>query len=301
MGVRGWVSSAVCGAGLLLAGCGGSVPQPNLLAGNWLIAGPMPTDQLQLPPVTNGFSLAMTFDVTGNEVTAVGFGNAPCQEAPSSPPPILGPASVSFSTSATGTVAADGSFSMQAPANLFVGAMSIQGKAPQTSSGEWSGNYAASVNSAFPALCTGSYSGTIAATSFPLINGVYVGTGSLETIVNGVPSTAAVMFQATLKQGGTVVDMTTGKPLASNLVLGGSIRVQGSPCFTSGVASSFPNSSVAGNLVVAVFTMDDGSTLSIEGTLTDPTEARLATALALVNGGQCDKNIYQLQELDRQS
>jgi hypothetical protein len=262
----------------------------------------MPTNQLQLPPVNEGFRLAMTFDVSGNNIVASGFANAPCQLASPLPPPVLGPISVTFGTSATGTVAADGSFSMQTPANFALSSISIQGKAPKTNGGEWPGSYTASLNPAFGPPCTGGSAGTFTATSFPLIDGVYVGTGSLQTTVNGVSGTSPVTFQVALEQGGLVADKVTGKLFSSNMALAGSIRVQGSPCFTSGVMSSFPQSGVEGNQVVALFTMDDGSTLRISGSLTDATETRI-TSVASVTAGPCGKVPYffQLPELDRQS
>jgi hypothetical protein len=65
-----------CGFGLLLCGCGGGsapvAPAVSPLAGNWLIVGPMPTDEFPLP-AASGFRLAMTFDVTGNKIVASGF------------------------------------------------------------------------------------------------------------------------------------------------------------------------------------------------------------------------------------
>jgi hypothetical protein len=196
-------------------------------------------------------------------------------------------------------VAADGSFSVQTPQNLPIASISIQGKAPID--GEWQGSYTASLNPSVGPTCMGSSTGTVTAISFPLISGVYVGTGSLQTGVNGISGMTSVTFQATLQQGGTVIDQTTAKPVSSNLALAGSIRVQGSPCFTSGVISPLPQSAVEGNLVVATFTMDDGSTLRIQGALTDASETRITTNAATVTGGQCDKNFYQLPELDRQS
>ncbi len=60
-------------------------PAVSPLAGNWLITGPMPTNVLQLAPLS-GFRLAMTFDVTGNNLKASGFTNQPCSnQDPSSP------------------------------------------------------------------------------------------------------------------------------------------------------------------------------------------------------------------------
>jgi hypothetical protein len=301
MWVRSGFFCAACGVATLLSGCGGSstpsAPAVSPLAGNWLIVGPMPTNTLQFPPVT-GFRLAMTFDVTGNNIVGAGFVNAPCQLG-SSPSGILSAVSVSFGTSATGTVAADDSFSVQT-SSVPVGSISIQGKMPQASSGEWPGSYTASINPPIGPPCNGSSAGTVTATSFPLISGTYVGTGSSQTTVNGVST--PVTLEVTMQQGGTVVDQVTGKPFSSNLVLTGSIRVHGSPCFTSGVMSSSPMSGVEGNQVIATFTMDDGSTLRLQGAMIDPTEARI-TSIASVIAGQCGKVpfFFQVPELDRQN
>ena len=115
MKLPAWVFIAACGVGSLLSGCGGGSSSPSALAGNWLIVGPMPTNQLQLPPATSGFELAMTFDVTGNNIVGAGFVSAPCQQTSS--PILLGTVGVLFETGASGTVAADGSFSVQTSAN----------------------------------------------------------------------------------------------------------------------------------------------------------------------------------------
>jgi hypothetical protein len=40
---------------------------------SFLIVGPMPTNGIQFPPPPSGFRLAMTFDVTGNNVIAGGL------------------------------------------------------------------------------------------------------------------------------------------------------------------------------------------------------------------------------------
>jgi hypothetical protein len=259
----------------------------------------MPTNVLQLPPVTGVFRLAMTFDVTGNNIVASGYADVPCQTPSSSPPPILVPISLSSVIYGSGTAGADGSFSVQTPANFPVGSISIQGQVPQTDGGEWPGSYTASFNPTFGPPCTGSSAGTFTATSFPLIDGVYVGTG-----VNGITRTL-VTVQVTLKQGGTVVDQVTGKPFSSNVALAGSIRVQGSSCFTSGTMNSLPLSGVEGNQVVASFSMDDGSTLTLGGSLTDITEGHIAVSAnaVLIAGGNCGglTNAIQLSGLDRQN
>src|ERR1700760_4348922 len=116
MTVRAWLSFAACGVGLLLSGCGGGRPAPaapvvSPLAGNWLIVGPMPTNTITFPP-SNTFRLAMSFDVTGNNITATGFANGAC--TPVSPTSIV-ETSFSFGALATGTIASDGTFTVQSP------------------------------------------------------------------------------------------------------------------------------------------------------------------------------------------
>lgn len=300
MKLRAWFSFAACGAGLLLSGCGGSAPASpapvapavSALAGNWLIAGPMPTNGFNESP---GFRLALTFDVTGNNVTASGFGSNSCSNAESS---------FGFGSLATGTIAADGSFSLQTPSSFPDLAMSIQGNVPKVTGSPWVGSYTVSLAPPrVPVTCDTNVTGTFTATPFPLVSGVYAGTGTTSAIVNGVLTTSPIAFQVTLHQGGTVTNPVTGTSLSSNSALSGSIRVQGSPCFTSGVTGVMPPSEVEGNQVVANFMMDDGSTLSILGSITDATETRIMTHVATVIGGQCGTvpSIYQLPELDLQS
>lgn len=293
MNVRAWLSLAACGAGLLLSGCGSTAgptsvkPTASALAGNWLIAGPLPTND---PNTATGFRLALTFDVTGNNIVAGGFGSNFCDNA-----------GYRFGSVASGTVAADGSFTMTTSVTYPFATGTIKGMVPQVIGGPWSGSYALSLGTPAPA-CDANLSGTFVATSFPLVSGIYVGTGSVQT-TSGV--TMPLTFQVSLQQGGTLTNPVNGatSTIFSNAVLTGSIRVQGSPCFSSGVTSAKPASSVEGNTVSAAFTMDDGSTLSMEGVLTDLTEGHIATSFVLVSGGKCGTIpfAYQLAGLDRQS
>jgi hypothetical protein len=294
------LSFTACGFGLLLCGCGSSAkptpvaPAGNALAGNWLLVGPMPTNGLVLG---TGFRLALTFDVNGSNVTAAGFGNDSCGNAESS---------FGFGNLATGTIAADGSFVLQTPANFPEGTMSIQGTVPKASDSSWTGSYLISFDAPIvPPTCDKSLTGTFTATPFPPVSGVYVGTGSTETFANGKSTTTPVTFQVSLQQGGMLTNLVNGatSPLFSNLVLTGSIHVQGSPCFSSGATAVTPASSVEGNMVHAAFLMDDGSTLNLLGSLTDVTEGHIATNLPLVTGGKCGgiTTVIQLPGLDRQS
>ncbi|HTC76120.1 MAG TPA: hypothetical protein VK684_11130 [Edaphobacter sp.] len=141
------------------------------------------------------------------------------------------------------------------------------------------------------------------------MSGVYVGKGSTLGGVNGVPKAMPVTLQVTLQQGGTVTNPGNGAAsnYFSNVLLTGNIKVQGSPCFSSGATRSTPASSVIGNMVSARFLMDDGSTLSLLGPLTDVTEGHISTGIILVQGGNCGDpsgvptNAIVVPGLDRQS
>jgi hypothetical protein len=299
------LSFTACGIGLLLSGCGGgSTPAAvSPLAGNWLLVGPMPTNEIAiLGPLpmneldsTAGVRLAMTFDVVGNQVIAGGFGNNFCDNIQSG---------FDFGGVAAGILATDGSFTAT-PANTLLETVSIKGTAPKGRGEPWSGSYTVSLGGPLAPACDANLSGTFTATSFPLVSGVYVGTGSTLGGVNGVPKAVPVTLQVTLQQGGMVTNPGNGAAsnYFSNFLLTGSIKVQGSPCFSSGATQSRPASGVIGNMVDARFLMDDGSTLSLLGPLTDITEGHIATNIVLVTGGNCGgiSNVIRLPGLDRQS
>jgi hypothetical protein len=303
MNVRAWLSFAACGVGLLLGGCGGGstppapvTPAVSPLAGNWLLVGPMPTNEFSfapVPPQPSPVRLAMTFDVVGEQVIAGGFGNSFCDNSQGS---------FSFGGVASGILAEDGSFTA-APANNSFEAISIKGTAPQKSGDSWSGSYAVSLSGPATPACAASLSGTFTATSFPLVSGVYVGTGSTVVGTNSAP----VTLQVTLQQGGTLTNPGNGAAsnYSSNALLTGTIKVQGFPCFSSGATQSTPASAVLGNMVSARFLMDDGSTLSLVGPLTDVTEDHISAGVILVQGGNCGGPnpvaSFLLSGLDRQS
>jgi hypothetical protein len=237
----------------------------------------------------------MTFDVVGNQVIAGGFGINSCDN-------VQAGAAFVFGDVAAGILAKDGSFTAT-PANSPLETVSIKGTAPQKSGEPWSGSYTVSLGSALTPACDANRSGTFTATSFPLVSGVYVGTGSTLAGTNGVPKAVPVTLQVTLQQGGTVTNPGNGAAsnYFSNTLLTGSIKVQGSPCFSSGATQSRPASSVIGNMVSARFLMDDGSTLSLLGPLTDVTEAHISTGFILVQGGNCGGPAIFVPGLDRQS
>jgi hypothetical protein len=311
MNVRGLIFLVVFGS--LLVGCGGGsskqvAPAASPLAGNWLITGPMPTGSFT-PPGTGVFSLAMSFDVSGNNITASAYGIGFC--ASTSSPPIYND-EFSFSGLTTGVIAADGSFSLQTPQNIPSYSLSVQGSVPKMNAEQFSGTYAASFNSPTDAPgtpCIGNSAGMFTATSFPIVSGVYTGVGNFQSLTGGVLTVTPVTIETTLQQGAVVLDSATGISTASNVAVGGTIRVQGSPCFTSGVANTTvlhpdmePFSSIQGNMIRMNFKMNDGSTLGMSGVLTDSTEGHISASFSVAPGG-CGAGslVFPFMDLTRQS
>ena len=304
MNVRALLPFAVVGSSLI--GCGGgsfkqATPPASPLAGNWLIAGPMPTYSFT-PPGSGVFSLAMTFDVSDNNITASGYGSGFC--ASSSSPPIFNDA-YSFESLSTGVVATDGSFTLQTPQNISGYSLSVQGKIPEINAEQFAGTYMASFNSPAGLPCVGNSGGMFTATSFPLVNGVYNGTGNFQTLTNGVSTATPITVQVNLQQGAPVLDPATGISTPSNIAIGGSIRMEGFPCYTSGAAnttlfglSAEPLSSIQGNILFVNFTMDDGSTLSLAGALTDSTESHISALLSVGFTGKCTVGTYFFPPID---
>jgi uncharacterized protein YcfJ len=295
MKLRAWLSFAVFGS--LLIGCGGGSPKQaasavSPLAGNWLITGPLPSVGVPFSGMGTGlFSLVMSFDVTDNNITASGFASGFC--ASNSTPPIYNGA-FSFDSLTTGVVAADGSFTLQTPQNTPIASLLVQGKVPQMNAEQFSGTYMGSFNSTIGRPCVGNSAGMFTATSFPPVSGGYIGTGNFQTLTNGVSTATPITMQVSLQQGATVLDPTTGVSKSSNIAIGGDIRVQGFPCFTSGTANTTlfpiggePLSFIAGNIVRVNFTMDDGSTLNLTGALTDSTENHISALLLVEPSAKC--------------
>ena len=309
MNVRALFSFAVLG--FFLIGCGGGSPKSvappvSPLAKNWLITGPMPTYSFTAPG-SGVFSLAMSFDVTGNNITASGYGSGFCES--SSSPPTYNQA-FSFGSLSAGVIASDGSFSLQTPQSIPSYSLSLQGKVPEMNADQFAGTYAATFNSAIGPACVGNSAGMFTATSFPLVSGVYNGAGNFQTLTNGVSTATPITMQVSLQQGAPVLDPATGISQPSNIAIGGSIRVQGFPCFTSGTANTSlfgqgkePLSLIEGNIMRVNFTMDNGSILGMTGVLTDSTESHILASFSGVRFGEgCGAGdvIFPFADLTRQ-
>jgi hypothetical protein len=195
--------------------------------------------------------------------------------------------------------------SLQTPQNAPVASLSMQGRIPEINAEQFAGTYSASFNSTIGRGCVGNSAGMFTATSFPLVNGLYNGMGNFQTLTDGVSTATPITVQVNLQQGASVLDPATGISKPTNIAIGGSIRVQGFPCFTSGTAnttlfgpSGEPLSSIEGNIVSVNFTMDDGSTLNLTGALTDSTESDISALFLAGLSGKCGGGPYFFPPMD---
>lgn len=291
MKVSAWLSFTACGIGLFLSGCGGGsapvAPPVSPLAGNWLIVGPMPTVF-----GSSGFQLTLTVDVLENKLFAAGFGNISCGSYSKA---------FTFPAGATGTIATDGTFSLQSLTGNSEASLSLQGTVPKANDAPWPGNYTISFSpplvDRIGEVCDSTLTGEFTAISFPLVNGVYAGTDPIGVGFNGVPGTVQMLLQ----QGVMTTDSRSGERYLNNIGLTGNIRVQGSACLSNGVMNSV--SGIQGNEVYAQFIMDDGSTLTLIGTLTDTTASHIAVNITQLIGNRCGSTplFYLPPEFDRRS
>ena len=252
-----------------------STPNPAFLKGNWLVAGSLPlTGPGQPSPLT--FGLAVTLDLVNGQLIGSVSEAYPCTTGT-----VGGAGGL-----ATGTVAADGTFTLQ-PESL--GTMlptlefQIHGTAPTAAGQSWSGTYTASnANTG----CT-PISGSFTAMPIPAVSGTFAGTGTLAPQGAG-STTTPITIAATLQQGGPASLDTGTSPIVNSVnILGGSIRVQGSSCFSTGTIAG-TSGDVLGNFAGSVFTMDDGSKLFLTGRIADLQAATILVNTITVMGGKCD-------------
>lgn len=262
-----------------LAGCGSGgtlVPQPvpdaSPLRGNWLVVGSMPKFSIGPKPL----GLALTIDVVSGQI----IGNAsiliPCSGTPLSSAVGGGTKLEPTSISRDGTFTLEDVLLGQETTHQFV----LHGTLAKTAGEAWSGTYDIATSS----LNSGcqSYSGTFSAARFQAISGSYAAAGKL----NGSSQTLKILLN--LEQGGPDnLNVFAGTVTGENAI-GGTIQIQGSPCFANGTIQQ-NRGALFGNYLQLEFTMDDGSTVSISGWVNDLVSSSFTANGFLVAGGSCDK------------
>src|SRR5580698_5856225 len=220
-------------AGML--GCGSGTPASPVAAagsglnGNWLITGALPFID-PLNPGSHAFGISMTFALTGNQITAGGTENVPCGNF------IVGSGAV-----LAGTLATDGTVSMQSTLGAPVPSLALTGKGPAAGASTWTGTYtytSASVS------CPQTLAGAFTATRIADVTGTYAPAAPVQLTPASLGATAqAVNLSFSFVQGATVPGTTQFDPE----LLSGSVQIQGSSCFKSGATASLLGSGLLGS------------------------------------------------------
>lgn len=266
-----------------LAGCGGTPAStsntsgiyPANLTGDWKLAGALPDHTVTNSPPA--FGLTATFLAVNNAISGTVTAQLVCTGGGLI---TTGP----FATIVTGTVAADGSFSLQTPTTGPGSSLTavISGHVPATAGGAWTGNYvlSSSVTGCSPA------SGAISASSFPSFSGTYKG-----NLVANALTGQTVSVSTTITEGGTYGSGSTAAYIPS--LLAGTITLQGAGCLTSGTPPS-SSGSVQGNTLVALFQMNDGSTLQMLASAVSSDGSQLDVEFTDLGNGTCNSSLLLL-------
>jgi hypothetical protein len=251
---------------LCLTSCVQNAPKSfAAINGNWHIAGGENSSQYPL--------LTLALGVDGNLIYGHGSVGVNCSSAGSS---------IGGSLSVTGQVASDGTFELTNASSLGSIQVAIRGRVPADGSTTWAGSFTLT-NAASQTLCTFDVQRDFVATAYPLLNGTYAGT----ITGRGVGSGMSIVTQVAEGAFASLPRLSPNPPLYFT-PLSATIIVSGSPCFTTGTTAATSLSEIAGDYFVLNYTMNDGSTLSIDGFFTDPSESILQVRPWFVNGGKCD-------------
>jgi len=286
---RNWslATAFVCVLVPCLGGCGSNLaiplpPQASPLAGNWLLVGSLPVFT-EGPVNTSSFNLAMTFNVSGDQISATSSYQVLCQ---SSGYGGAGGTSV-------GDLLQNGSFTLTENVPLPVSnSLVVQGTEPTAIGSDWAGSY--TWTNSGSQSCNPAPLGNFTATRIQDVTGTYVGSGTLDTSSTG--NSIPVTIQAVLQQGAT--NPVSG--VFDNRLISGTIAVQGTSCFSSGATSS--SSAVDGGLVQLNFVMNDGSKSFIPAYIGDTAAHSLVVEppLGAFSSGACAPMTLSIKELDKQ-
>lgn len=268
-----------------LTGCGAgssvSSPAPTSaspLAGNWLLFGSLPR---VVESSSNPDGMALSIDVSGKTILATAALSMQCGS--------VGPSfGARFGAVIVGALADDGTFSLSAPVLGNVPGsitLSITGKAPTAAASSWSGNYSITIAGS---VCAAALSGPFTATAVRDLTGKFAGSGDVRSFLG---STTPVTMTLSLQQGAPLLSNSNPALPNSRLGLQGQVQVQGLSCFSKG--STTTASEVQGGPFLLTFTMDDGSTMSLLGSIADAATSSLNVEVFNITGGSC-AGIYSL-------
>lgn len=243
--------------------------------------------QVTLGSPSQGF--AISFDVKGDTITASGE-----LSATSNGCGIFG---VTYGALLTGTIAADGTFSVSSPPSALSSAapaINVKGTVPTAAGQPFQGTYtltASTLSINNGPVCSLNQSGSFTATPVQDVTGTYAGTGGFQVSsggLGGTTTTQPVTVSMALQQRGTLYGPTGAAGVTSALALSGSLQVSGLACFSSGTTGTTGSSLIEGSRVLVTFTAGDGTRAMVLGSLKDTEARQIGIELIQVTGSQCN-------------
>jgi hypothetical protein len=242
------------------------------LDGNWHIAGEQ-GNQI-LPPLQ---SPLLTFAIGGSGDTVYANGNVGviCSS---------GSSAIGGGVELTGQIASDGTFLLSNSAfPLDSIQITIQGKVPAPGSTTWSGSYTVT-NGPTAIGCSFNLSGDFVASLYPPLDGTYSGTITGQGLGSGITVTTQIT-QGTF----TSITLSPSARTIYFIPLTATITVSGSSSYTTGTTTASQllpgSSSIGGNSFALTFLMNNGSTLTLSGWFSDPSESTLQIEGPLSSSG----------------
>lgn len=270
----------------LLQGCAGSGSTPPAasvpaashatnLTGGWLLVGSMPT--YFVPTVNTATNVAASFMVSGSSIV----GSADVQSVCSAG----GAFGYGYVGVLSGTVNEDGTFSAGfSSTQIPVQTLTIAGTVPANPNEGWAGTMTYNIGSG-NGQCAASFKSSFTAVPFPSVAGNFSGSGVLTYgyVISGVSPATGTPFSMSLNLAQNGVGAQS--PIT------GTIQLSGFSCFTSGTSSTI-GSYVESNLLNLIFTMNDGASVQLAGSVNNTAGSQLAVSGIYVRGDSCGGNYY---------
>jgi hypothetical protein len=270
----------------LLQGCAGpgstppvaSVPAASHatnLTGGWLLVGSMPT--YFVPTANTATNVAASFTVSGTSIVGSANVQSVCSAG--------GAFGYGYVGVLSGKVNEDGTFSAGfSSAQIPVQTLTIAGMVPANPNEGWAGTMKYNIASG-NGQCAASFNNSFTAVPFPSVAGSFSGSGELTYgyVASGVspaPGTPYSMSVSLAQNGAGAESAITG-----------TIKLSGFSCFTSGTIDA-GLSDVESNLLNLNFTMNDGASVQLAGSVNNTIGTQLAVSGIYVRGDSCAGNYY---------
>ena len=245
------------------------------MRGNWLVIGPLPQLGNPAPATLLQPGVAMSLDVFSGEIVGNVALQIPCMDTSGTLLGAIGGAT----RLQPATPNANGTFVLQ---DVLLGGSTVhqvvvKGTLPLSAGDTWRGMYTLDNPNTGCVPVTGSF------TAVPVsqLTGTFSGTGALSGASTPVTITTALM------QGGPGSLNVPNAPVTSENLVFGMVAVQGSACFSSGTTMQ-ETGALYGDFFQVQFSMNDGSLMSISGTLGDTAAGKLMVTNVFIHGGACN-------------